>query len=352
MTAPTPPTNAPWWMQSGDPEFTSAEMAEIGRLHRVRLQGEIRQLHDLYYSPFGNTLAWHERERIHEQIRVLQEALSRIGRPINHERTPNTGRPHFFPETTEMGHAHLERLQREVWRLHNRLHSPWAVTTATQGELDEIRARIDERYMEWAIARERFTGRANECAKRLLLSCLSPDQKREFEENKRFTVVAQSGQAYTVTTAASFNVKTDEWAFCAGPQGVPVYDQMLAQKLMLETDEVRFIDAANRIPTPKALEPDVMRVRPIMGDEPHLIPRVVSQTQCEPNNPIENPDWFGRMFLFGGISSLAVGVVVNIAGAVFSRPVPGALAGGFPLAGSIGILTGTLLLLTSYYARR
>jgi hypothetical protein len=75
-------------------------------------------------------------------------------------------------------------------------------------------------------------------------SCLSDSQRGEFEASGTFTVRGSSGGRYSISPRYSYNVRdlrTQE-QICAGPyeDPVPLFDQMLAQKLCLETDETRF----------------------------------------------------------------------------------------------------------------
>jgi hypothetical protein len=95
---------------------------------------------------------------------------------------------------------------------------------------------------------------ASERAKRLLMNNLSPDQRRDFQATGEF-IVRTKTTAYKITSTYNFNViqlnKKGEplEALCVRPVGdVPLYDQLLAQKLMIETDERGFLAAANKEP--------------------------------------------------------------------------------------------------------
>lgn len=95
--------------------------------------------------------------------------------------------------------------------------------------------------------------RARERAVGLLLRCLTPAQRAEFERTRSFKVRGRSGQQYRITYGATANVEVLERGtvsrrLCAGPAGVPVAAAMLAQKLMLETDEAEFLCIAERGP--------------------------------------------------------------------------------------------------------
>ena len=103
-------------------------------------------------------------------------------------------------------------------------------------------------------------------ARRLLCSMLSPEQREELEADNRFhlrVIDGKSGEerVYRIDQGFQGNVKL------LGPDGRPVKsycihakttddegnrlpneDHMLAQKLLLQTDEERFIQVANMTP--------------------------------------------------------------------------------------------------------
>ena len=95
---------------------------------------------------------------------------------------------------------------------------------------------------------------ADSRARSLILSCLSPIQRKEFEARESFTVIAKSGRRYRIEKGWNFNIavlseKGNRFMcrLCAGPdEDVPVYDSMLSQKLWLENDEEGFLRVANR----------------------------------------------------------------------------------------------------------
>jgi hypothetical protein len=96
---------------------------------------------------------------------------------------------------------------------------------------------------------------ASDRAKRLLMDNLSPDQRRDFQATGEF-IVRTKTTAYKITSTYNFNViqlnkKGEPFAaLCVRPavDDIPLYDQLLAQKLMLETDERGFLAAANKEP--------------------------------------------------------------------------------------------------------
>ena len=88
----------------------------------------------------------------------------------------------------------------------------------------------------------------------LLLSCLSPAQRAEFDRTLGFTVRGQSGRDYRIAFGATANIEVLgqgaelSYRLCAAPSDVPTPSVMLAQKLMLETREAEFLQIAVRHP--------------------------------------------------------------------------------------------------------
>jgi hypothetical protein len=106
-----------------------------------------------------------------------------------------------------------------------------------------------------AVRRRAETGlfedpRAHERSLRLLVQCLTPEQRAEFERLDAFTVRGRSGRRYRITYGSIANIEVLGTSgmggrrLCAGPTGVPVPAVMLAQKLMLETQESEFLRIA------------------------------------------------------------------------------------------------------------
>lgn len=90
-------------------------------------------------------------------------------------------------------------------------------------------------------ARKRGERRAHIKAKALLYHNLTREQKWELRATKAFTITGADGKQYRITEASSNNVKyvvdgVDQKSLCVVAAGIqlPVYDLMLAQKLMLE----------------------------------------------------------------------------------------------------------------------
>jgi hypothetical protein len=93
--------------------------------------------------------------------------------------------------------------------------------------------------------------RAHERSLRLLLRCLTPAQRAEFARSNAFKVRGESGQQYRITYATTSNVEVIAHSgaisrrLCALPMGnLPIPAVMLAQKLMLETQESEFLRIA------------------------------------------------------------------------------------------------------------
>lgn len=88
----------------------------------------------------------------------------------------------------------------------------------------------------------------------LLLACLTPAQRREFERTRGFTVCGASGRLYRIGfgTVANIDVVGASgqvlYRLCAKPDDVPTPAVMLSQKLMLETREAEFLRIAVRHP--------------------------------------------------------------------------------------------------------
>lgn len=91
---------------------------------------------------------------------------------------------------------------------------------------------------------------ASERSRQLLLSCLNPTQRAEFERTRAFRVRGQSGQWYRIGygTIANIEVLGERGELrsrlCARPNELPTPAVMLAQKLMLETREAEFLRIA------------------------------------------------------------------------------------------------------------
>ncbi len=117
-----------------------------------------------------------------------------------------------------------------------------AEEAAERAEKERIRAEEARKQAEEAAAR----------AEKLLLEMLDKQQRKEYAKDKSFHVVGQDGEKYKIKHGWSGHVervvkgKSVE-RFCIHPRvQVPVQDNQLLAKLMLETDPVGFKKIANR----------------------------------------------------------------------------------------------------------
>ena len=86
-------------------------------------------------------------------------------------------------------------------------------------------------------------------AEALLLAWLSPDQRAQYRARGRFEVVTSAGHRYRICPGGVVRLDPRGWAYCIeATSPVPVADEMLATKLLLETDERRFLLTAHAYP--------------------------------------------------------------------------------------------------------
>ena len=105
--------------------------------------------------------------------------------------------------------------------------------------------------------------RARRRARRLLVANLNPEQRRELKRKGHFHVAGSKGNIYRIASSLPFNVRLAGEArrsrifFCleAEDPDLPMEDVMLAQKLLLETDEGEFLRLANMAYLPRAWWP-------------------------------------------------------------------------------------------------
>jgi hypothetical protein len=100
-----------------------------------------------------------------------------------------------------------------------------------------------------ALARRR---QAKRRAEALLLAWLSPEQRAQYlsrGSRGRFEVTTAAGHRYRVCPGGVVRLHPRGWAYCIeATTPVPVADELLAFKLLLETDEPRFLATAHRYP--------------------------------------------------------------------------------------------------------
>ena len=85
----------------------------------------------------------------------------------------------------------------------------------------------------------------------LLTEHLTSEQKQEFRKHKWFSVIGSNGKTYVITTKTHGNVWLVEDGvptanYCIVMPGVPVFDQMLGQKLLIQTDITTMESIANK----------------------------------------------------------------------------------------------------------
>jgi hypothetical protein len=91
--------------------------------------------------------------------------------------------------------------------------------------------------------------RARLRAEALLWVWLSPGQQKQYRARRWFEVTTASGRRYRVLRGGVVRVDPRGSGYCIeATSPVPVADEMLANKLLLETDERRFLATAHRFP--------------------------------------------------------------------------------------------------------
>jgi hypothetical protein len=99
----------------------------------------------------------------------------------------------------------------------------------------------------WAALGRRRQARLR--AEALLWAWLSPAQRRQYRTRRWFEVTTASGRRYRILRGGVVRLDPPGSGFCIeATSPVPVADEMLANKLLLETDERRFLATAHRFP--------------------------------------------------------------------------------------------------------
>lgn len=101
--------------------------------------------------------------------------------------------------------------------------------------------------------------RARKRARKLLRAGLNKEQRRDLKRKGYFHVVSSKGNIFRVANMFPYNVrlagdaKRSRIFFCleAEDPQLPVEDVMLAQKLLLESDEGEFLRVANMAYIPR-----------------------------------------------------------------------------------------------------
>jgi hypothetical protein len=155
----------------------------------------------------------------------------------------------------EMARAVMPTMEREIFRYMERLEYEGRRRREPPRYYDEMaRIRPDQwdalRYGifdDWRGPKE--DPKAKEKARQLLMRNLDDGQLKSFKKDGSFRVTAKDGKVYTVKTARSFNVEGPDGArYCGQLADTPVEDQMLAQKLLLQSDPEAFFKNANVSP--------------------------------------------------------------------------------------------------------
>jgi hypothetical protein len=121
----------------------------------------------------------------------------------------------------------------------------WAAGLAAAVVLAPRLAALTRRC--WAARVRRRQARLR--AEALLWAWLSPAQRRQYRARRWFEVTTASGRRYRVLRGGVVRVQPRGSGFCIeATSPVPVADEMLANKLLLETDERRFLATAHRFP--------------------------------------------------------------------------------------------------------
>lgn len=149
------------------------------------------------------------------------------------------------------------------WQLYNNawVANTWSSVIIKKPQAPAVLSQATHRRMQAeALAEQERTNllrreeRAKEEAARtraraLLMQSLTRDQQRSLEERSYFDLNV-GGKHYRIRQGTHGNVRLvqgdrETVSYCAQPDNVPAEDAMLAQKLMLETDEPAFLRVAN-----------------------------------------------------------------------------------------------------------
>lgn len=92
-------------------------------------------------------------------------------------------------------------------------------------------------------------------AKAALWTCLDDQQREQLFVSNLFSVSGSRGKyIYRIGKGTQGNVHRDDGSqFCLTHKNLPVWDLMLAQKLMIQDDEPKFLKMANRLDEPALL---------------------------------------------------------------------------------------------------
>lgn len=115
----------------------------------------------------------------------------------------------------------------------------------TVEEIDEEDEAVQERRAAQLRRREEQEA-AKARAEELLMGCLDEEQRHQLLTRGRFNVRSASGRLYVIERGYAGNVFSGQTRFCIHmDHRLPEADHMLAQKLLIETDEDSFLRIAN-----------------------------------------------------------------------------------------------------------
>jgi hypothetical protein len=119
----------------------------------------------------------------------------------------------------------------------------WAAGLAAAGAL--MPCLVIQLRRVWAAGARRRRARLR--AEALLWAWLSPAQRKQYRARGWFEVTTASGRRYRVLRGGVVRRDPRGSGYCIeATSPVPVADEMLANKLLLETDERRFLATAHR----------------------------------------------------------------------------------------------------------
>ncbi len=149
--------------------------------------------------------------------------------------------------------SRLRYLETVAHRETARLLMEQGITPEQLASMDpEIRYECEKRFA--VIARQKARARAE----LLLRSRLSEVQRHELDSFGHFHMTGSDGKTYRVRHKIAYNVRSvgpDSFDYCViAKNSVPLSDQVLAQKLLLETNAPEFFRIANKTPASDALQ--------------------------------------------------------------------------------------------------
>lgn len=242
------------------------DTAERNRLQRVlqepRPMDMLRAVHDDCAAP-----NWRVSQRYDYQSRITKFALQVTYREITFL--------HHMSITDEaicnaqnIAELMLNEIDRAATLLSDKVvssdpHSE-ELRSCLQLSFERFRHELIRPHGNWSelyqIVPLRKKEQANHRARELLLRFLTPEQRQTFEAQGSFDVTVQRGwynkfklRHYRINDQRTNNVQRIvdgevKEVFCAQPTGkLPLYDVLLAQKLMLEADPATFFSRANRL---------------------------------------------------------------------------------------------------------